>query len=65
MSNSNSSSTAETVAVAISSALAAISYLVKIQADLAQGKELDADERAALDAKIANIPNEAHWQIID
>ncbi len=64
MSDSNSS-TAEAIAVAISSALAAISYLVKIQADLARGQELDEAGRADLDAKIADIPNVSHWQIID
>ncbi len=54
-----------TITVAISAAIALIEYITKARADLEQNAEFTDEQRAALDAKIASIPNLDHWQVKD
>jgi hypothetical protein len=50
------------IIAAIDGALAILSYFTTARADLAQNAEWTAEQRAAVDAKIASIPTLPHWQ---
>lgn len=54
-----------TITAAISAAIALIEYITKARADMEQNAEFTDEQRADLDAKIANITNLPHWQVND
>ena len=54
-----------TITAAISATIALIEYITKARADLEQNTEMTDEQRAALDAKIASIPQLPHWQVND
>jgi hypothetical protein len=53
------------ITAGISAVIALIEYITKARADLEQNAEFTAEQRAALDAKIASIPSLPHWQVND
>lgn len=54
-----------TITAAISAAIALIEYITKARLDMEQNAEFTDEQRADLDAKIANIPSLSHWQVTD
>jgi hypothetical protein len=54
-----------TITAAIEAAISLIGFITKARTDLDQNAESTPEQRAALDAKIASIPQLPHWQVND